>query len=192
MNEKIILTDIDGVVLNWETQFRLWMSDRGYNVVNNNQYDIHQLYDIAYHKAEQYCNDFNTSAYIIDLPEFRDAVTGISVLKEAGYRFIGITSIGDNHYTEKLRKINLEEKFGKDTFIEVHCINENKIPLLKSYTDISKFWIEDTPKNAEIGANLGYNTFLIDHLYNEYYKNDNIVRVNNWKEICDIILYTTW
>ena len=192
MTDKIILTDIDGVILDWETQFHKWMNARGHNIVKKGIYHMDEAYALSIDRAEQYLNDFNTSAYIIGLPTFRDAVSGIATLKDAGYRFIAITSVGENSYTDKLRKINLEEHFGKDTFVEIHCIGENKLPLLANYTDTSNFWIEDSPKNADIGVDLGYKTFLLNHPHNQFYKNGSVIRVDNWGEICKTILETTW
>lgn len=192
MTDKIILTDIDGVVLDWETQFHQWMNMRGHNIVKNGVYYMDEAYDLSTIRAEQYLADFNTSAYIIGLSTFRDAVSGIASLKDAGYRFIAITSIGDDYYTSKLRTINLEDHFGKDAFIEIHCIGENKEPLLKKYKDISNFWIEDSPKNAELGVELGYTTFLFNHLHNQYYINDKVIRIDKWKEISETILNATW
>lgn len=190
--EKIILTDIDGVVLDWEIQFHNWMKERGHSIVRYDVYDIGETYSMAYNKAESLVEDFNTSAYVIDLPSFRDAISGIASLRDGGYSFIAITSIGDNYHTDMLRRINLENCFGKNVFREIHCINENKRPLLEKYKDISDFWIEDTPKNAEIGIEIGYKTFLFNHLHNQFYMNDKVIRVDKWKEISETILNATW
>ena len=35
---KVILTDIDGVVLDWETSFYEWMSNKGYDAKNAGVY----------------------------------------------------------------------------------------------------------------------------------------------------------
>lgn len=188
--EKIILTDCDGVILNWESQFHSWMNARGYNITKNSVYEIHDTYGIAQHRAEKCIEEFNTSAYIIGLPAFRDALSGVATLKERGYRFIAITSVGDNPYTEILRKINLENLFGKDTFLEVHCLSESKgkKSTLDKFNNSGLPWIEDLPKNAKLGADLGLNTFLIDHPYNQYFEDDRITRVQNWKHICEILI----
>lgn len=185
MSEKnIILTDIDGVVLNWETQFHLWMNSRGYNQIRNGVYDIKDAYEISYEKSIDHLNNFNTSAYIIDLPAFRDSLSGIATLKEQGYKFVGITAIGEDYYSKLLRKINLENLFGKDTFIDLICVEKDKKPHIQKYSEESVCWIEDSPKNAEVGCEFGIKTFLMNHLHNEYYKNNNIHRVYNWKDIC--------
>lgn len=188
MNTNIILTDIDGVVLDWETQFHKWMETRGYNLTKKGVYYMDEAYSLPKERAIRYLEDFNTSAYISGLPTFRDSISGIATLKDNGYRFIAITSVGSDFYTDKLRRINLEEHFGKDTFVEIHCIGENKRTYLEKYRNIGNYWIEDSPKNAEIGVELGINTFLMNHSHNQYYDNDKVIRVDNWKQICEYIL----
>lgn len=188
--EKIILTDCDGVILNWESQFHLWMSDRGYNITKNSVYEIHDTYDIAQDRAIQCIEEFNTSAYIVGLPSFRDAISGVARLKEHGYKFIAITSVGDNPYTDLLRKINLENIFGSETFLEIHCLSEaqGKRSTLEKFKNSGLPWVEDLPKNAKLGSELGLNTFLIDHPYNQYFEDETITRVQNWEHICEILI----
>jgi FMN phosphatase YigB (HAD superfamily) len=125
---------------------------------------------------------------MIDVPAFKDAISGIGKLKENGYKFIAITSVGGDYNTDRLRKINLEDHFGKNTFIEVHCIEGNKQAYLEPYRGSGMYWIEDLGKNALLGANMGLNTFLLDHPYNQDCAHERITRVNNWAEICNNIL----
>ena len=190
VTDKIILTDCDGVILNWEKQFHRWMNDRGYNVVKSGVYEIHDTYDIAQERAMKYVEEFNTSAYLIDLPPFKDALSGVATLKENGYKFIAITTVGGNYHTHYLRKINLENLFGKDTFVELHCLSESegKKNTLERFKDSGLYWIEDLPKNAKLGADLGLRTLLIDHSYNKDFNDDRIIRVRSWKDICNIII----
>jgi len=187
--EKLILTDCDGVILDWESQFHKWMNDRGYNIVKSGIYEMHDCYDIAQDRAEKCVQEFNTSAYLIDLPAFRDALSGVAILKERGYKFLGITSVGSNYHTEMLRKINLENLFGKNTFVDIHCVetSEHKRKHLESYKDSGLYWIEDLPKNAVMGADFGLKSILINHPHNQYFEDDRITRVQNWNHICEII-----
>lgn len=188
MNNKTILTDVDGVCLFWEQHFHKWMNARGHNVVKQGIYEMHDTYNVTRDRAERFIYEFNTSSYMIDVPPFRDAISGIGKLKENGYNFIAITSVGGDYNTERLRNINLEDHFGKNTFIEVHCIDGDKQLYLEKYRDSGMYWIEDLGKNALLGANMGLNTFLIDHPYNRDCSHERITRVNNWAEICNNIL----
>ena len=40
MNNKIILVDCDGVLLDWEHSFKLWMKEKGYEVKNDVEYSM--------------------------------------------------------------------------------------------------------------------------------------------------------
>lgn len=190
MNDKIILTDVDGVVLYWEQHFHNWMNKRGHNVVKTGIYDICESYGVATAKAESLVEEFNTSSYMIDIPPFRDSLSGIAKLKENGYKFIAITKVGGDHNTKRLRAINLKDLYGNDTFIELHCLpdSESKKPFLEPYKDSGLYWIEDVFKNAVIGADLGLKPIILNHAYNEDFYDHRIIRVDTWAQICQIIL----
>lgn len=190
MIEKIILTDIDGVVLFWEQHFHGWMQKRGYNIIKPGIYDINESYHLPNNRAEELITEFNSSSYMIDVPPFRDSLSGISRLKENGYRFVAITKVGGDHNTKRLRSINLEDHYGKDTFIEIHCIQheDSKKPYLEPYKNSGYYWIEDVVENAIIGADLGLKAIMMNHSYNKYYDDPRIIRVDTWAQICQIIL----
>jgi hypothetical protein len=46
--DKLILTDVDGVLLNWEYAFNIWMQRHGYKLGKNaNSYDMGERYDLT-------------------------------------------------------------------------------------------------------------------------------------------------
>ena len=47
MNSKLILTDADGVLLDWEWAFSVWMRERGYTLTADNKksYYLHHHYN---------------------------------------------------------------------------------------------------------------------------------------------------
>jgi uncharacterized HAD superfamily protein len=47
-------------------------------------------------------------------------------------------------------------------------------------------WVEDKAENAELGVEMGLNTFLIDHVYNQGEFHE-VTRVKNWKEIYEYV-----
>ena len=71
--EKIILTDIDGCVLDWEFAFRQWMEVQGHDLQDKNSYYINKAFNLAGSKAERLVRTFNESAAIGFLPPLRDA-----------------------------------------------------------------------------------------------------------------------
>jgi hypothetical protein len=44
---KVILTDADGVLLNWGYAFDVWMTEKGYTAVNKLKYNIGEIYGIT-------------------------------------------------------------------------------------------------------------------------------------------------
>jgi hypothetical protein len=188
-HDKIILTDCDGVCLDWESHFHEWASDRGLNRVQHGIYEIPATYNMSKERARELVNDFNTSSHILTMPAFRDARSGIATLVERGWRFIAITSVSDDPVVAKLRTMNLEYLFGGEAFIDVQCLEMgiDKDEALMPYMDSGMWWIEDKDINAITGANMGLNTILMDHLHNKHVSDPRIKRVENWAQIVDVI-----
>ena len=115
-NYKIILTDCDGVLLNWEAAFHQWMESHGRKVVASGMYDIAQQYGLTKPEGKTLIKIFNESAWMGYLKAFRDARSGVAKLYEHGYRFHCITSLSLDQKAQRLRAYNLENVFGKGTF----------------------------------------------------------------------------
>lgn len=190
MIQKKILTDCDGVCLDWENAFHKWITERGYNKVQHGTYDLSVAYDLHQKLKHDVVKEFNNSAWMCCLPPFRDALSGVARLVEAGYQFDVITSLGLDPYAMKLRQQNLDTVFGKTPWNSLTCLDTaaDKDDALKLYCDSGLYWIEDLPKNCEAGLKVGLKPILITHDHNKDYYNPDVIRVNNWNEICDLIL----
>jgi hypothetical protein len=191
--KKVILTDADGVLLNWEYAFSCWMEQHGHNHVEggNLMYDIGKRYNISKEQGKQLIKIFNESAAIGFLPALRDSMYYVKRLhEEHGYVFHCITSLSLDENAGKLRRMNLEKLFGKTAFEKVICLDTgaDKDQALVPYKDSGLFWIEDKLENAEVGLNLGLRPVLVEHGFN---MNDSIKpgikKVVNWKEIYEYI-----
>lgn len=190
MTEKLILSDVDGVLLSWEDQFHAWMQARGQQRLHSMSYMLHEHYDgMTMDESERVVREFNGSGWMLGLPAFRDARVGVARLVDAGYRFHAITAMGECPYVKELRRINLDRVFGHGVFVEVTAtaLDGSKQPVLEQYRDSGLPWIEDKPENAELGHKMGLSTFLVDHLYNQV-DVDGCMRVSCWSDICDSIL----
>ena len=190
MIEKIVLTDADGVLLDWEVDFNKWMTKHGYEKKVFGVYAMEVAYGISRVECKKLIREFNSSAWVRYLPAFRDARSGVAHLVEAGYKFVCITSLSLDEKAAKLRKRNLEAIFGKDVFTEIVCLDTgaDKDEALEKYKDSGLYWIEDKTQNANLGQTLGLNSILIDHSHNkEDVTNKGVVRVGNWAQIVDII-----
>jgi len=189
MKNKVILTDCDGVILDWLYAFDQWMARHGYTVVEEGQYDMDLKYGMERTEAKRLIRMFNESAAIRKLPPLRDAIKYVRKLhEEHGYIFHAITSLSKDQYACHLRTKNLRELFGDTAFEKYVYLDTgaDKDDELIKYEGTGCWWIEDKPENAECGVRFGLNSLLIDHDFNEYYTGD-IPRVKNWKEIYTII-----
>lgn len=188
---KTILTDCDGVILDWETHFHKWMRSKGYDKLNANTYDIHEQYPgMVKAEAKAHIREFNESAWMCCLMPFRDATIGISQLVEAGYVFDVITSLSSDPYAKKLRQQNLNTHFGETPWNRLECLDTgaDKHSALEPYRDSGLWWIEDKPENAVVGADMGLRSIIIDHAHNREESDPRIQRAANWAEVVKIIL----
>ena len=190
---KIILTDADGVLLNWEYAFCTWMEQHGYTQIENgnHEYDIAKRFGITRDEAIAKVKVFNESAAIGFLPALRDAMFYVKRLhEEHGYVFRCITSLSLDPNAYKLRKMNLEKLFGETAFEQLVCLDTGapKDDALVPYKDSGLFWIEDKMENAQLGIDLGLKSILVEHGFN---MNEAIpkgmFKATNWKEIYEHI-----
>lgn len=190
MQEKIILTDCDGVLLNWERMFHLWMDVRGYTRQDSTNYDISYAYGIEKSLGHDLVREFNASAWIRYLPGYLDARSGVAKLQEAGYKFVCITSLSLDKYARLLRIDNLNDVFGRDTIADVICLDTgaDKDGELAKWKNTGYYWIEDKAENAVTGAELGLNSLLLTHKHNNDFEHEQVKRVANWAEITQVIL----
>lgn len=191
MRDKVILVDCDGVLLDWEYAFDVWMVHHGYSIVNKSAYKIADRYDVE--NGNDMIRLFNESAHIGFLPPLRDAIHYVKKLhEEHGYIFHAITSLSNDQNAQRLRTINLERLFGKTIFEKYVYLDTgaDKDDALKQYYGTGCYWVEDKLENALVGCLNGLDSILMAHPHNiefNEYRNINIRRVQNWKEIYEII-----
>ena len=192
-NNKVILTDCDGVILNWEYAFCTWMEQHGYTQIadGNRYYDIGERFGITRDEAFAKVLIFNESAAIGFLPALRDAMFYVKRLhEEHGYVFHCITSMSADENAQELRKMNLRKLFGKTAFTKYIILDTgaDKDEVLEKYRDKGYWWIEDKITNAVVGQELGLKSLLVEHGHNMDFEHPEIPRVKNWHEIYDIIV----
>jgi hypothetical protein len=192
-DEKIILVDCDGVLVDWLHSFAMWMEQHGHKQLSSPDecYDIHTTYGISKEKAKELVRYFNQSATMCCLPPLRDSVKYVKKIHEdLGYVFHCITSLSLDQHAGQLRKLNLENLFGKTAFDKLVCLDTgaDKDDALLPYLDTGCMWVEDKPENAELGANMGLNSILMTHAFSKDYSHEDVTKVDNWKEIYEMLV----
>lgn len=187
--DRKILADVDGVLLDWESAFDAWMQEKGFAKCEANitAYGMDLRYDITKARATELINIFNESAWMGFLKPLRDSVEVLDRLACEHWHIECITSLSTDHWAGELRRMNLERWFGK-TVRRVVCLDTgaDKDEILREYKN-SHFWIEDKPENAIAGLNAGHKPILITHPHNKDFNHPDVVRVDNWQQIYNII-----
>jgi len=192
--KKVLLIDVDGVILDWNTEFDAHMVGLGY--------ELRQGYDKYYHLPHRYNVDaetmheiitgFNTSVAISTLSAYKDSLTYLKKLNELGFAIHAITSIGDNRISRHYRATNLKKVFGGDMFASISCVPmySSKVEALSEWKDTGYIWVEDTPTNANAGLELGLTPYIIPHSYNDG-EHTHIPRVSHdtpWEDLYAVII----
>jgi len=190
--KKIILVDADGVLLNWEYAFDIYLQQHGFSKVEGAEfeYDIGKRYGIDREQGKRLIKIFNESAAIGFLPPHRDAMFYVKRLhEEHGFIFHCITSLSKDKNAQELRKMNLRKLFGETAFEKFVFLDTgaDKDEVLDKYRDTSYYWVEDKPENAVVGFERGLKSLLMEHGHNMDHLVEGIPLVKNWKEIYEII-----
>jgi FMN phosphatase YigB (HAD superfamily) len=190
-HDKLILTDCDGVTVDWLGSFNAWAAKQGFTQAEDGhtEYKMSRRFNISVEVAHKLVTEFNHSDEIERLQPFEDAVEYVKRLhEEHGYRFHAITSLSDDPIAAKRRERNLAELFGDGVFVDVTCLGmgSHKRDALAKYQGSGLWWIEDHPVNADDGHNLGLRSVLIEHGHNMDHECPYPV-VKNWREVYALI-----
>tara|TARA_R110002020_G_scaffold290894_1_gene506298 strand:- start:186 stop:782 length:597 start_codon:yes stop_codon:yes gene_type:complete len=194
MRDKIILTDADGVMLDWEFSFTQWMKRHGHFPVRTDCYSMGKRYNMSGEEALRYIREFNSSANIGFIPPLRDSIKYIRKLhEEHGFIFHCITSVSEDPHAKRLREQNIHNLFGVTPFERIVCLDTGapKHDVLKEYEGSDCFWIEDMIDNAQAGLEAGLDPILMSHEHNTDRDHPEFTVVKNWREIYDIVVGET-
>ena len=179
MQRKILLTDIDGVVLDWQKHFNKYL---------DHYYPGEELFDPTVfaqgERTGKIIKEFNNSAWIGFLEPWKDSVEVLTELKKMGWKIYGCTSMGTDQYANALRKKNIETLM-PDVFTQLDIIPfmQPKGNWLAPWKGSGAVWVEDKWSNAIIGADMGIKTFLMKQSYNSKQDYQGVEKVDNWRQI---------
>ena len=197
-SNRIILTDVDGVLLEWENHFTKWMITRGHKLKEDykSEYDMGKrfiFYSNVFNEDPNYIKlairEFNKSAWMATQPPMPGSQTWVKLLHAEGWTFIPISSQTSDIPAQELRKRRLEELFGEYAFYNFHILDtgQDKDDILAEFHGTGLWWIEDKWTNAYAGLKYGLKPLFVDHPYNREYSHPDITRVNNWQDIHKIV-----
>ena len=188
MSKKVIVTDVDGVLLKWEDAFQIWMEHQGFERVKGHQFIYNAAEQFGLNKTEgkKWVRLFNQSAAIGFLPPLRDAQEIVKLLNNNyGYRFVVCTSLSKDKAAQELRTQNLKKIFG-DVFDEFVYLDTGADKDAALYKLAKKYrgclWIEDKLENCEVGAKVDFESVLMEHGYNMNLDHDFFV-AKSWEDI---------
>ena len=187
---RVILTDCDGVLMNWEYAMNVWMQTQGYKIVEDGQqyYDMKDRYNLPSSVGRRLVRQFNESAAMGFLPPLRDAMYYVDLLhRKHGYTFHMITALSNNEHAQLLRIQNCKKLFGETAFTKfIFCdTGEDKDEVLEPYRDSGLLWIEDKLLNAQTGDRLGLESIMVEHAHNM--DNDEFPTFATWKDIYEYV-----
>lgn len=187
MSKRMILCDVDGVLLHWESAFDRWMLRQGYQKVKENSYNIGDHYDLDKTASKLLIQIFNESATMRYLDPIDGASHYTKKLHEDGYKMVLITSQTLEPMAHLARQDNLQDKFG-NIFQNVVFLDTGspKDEILKEMPKGS-FWIEDKPENALAGLEAGMIPIIFTCAHNRDFKHKDVVRCDTWKDIYQFI-----
>ena len=182
-NNKLVL-DCDGVLLDWNVGFRAWMARHEFHEKNDLYYSISKRYGIEKASASQLVRQYNESAAVGFLDQYKDAREGLYALSAMGYNFDIVTAMSNYEYSQRLRERNLEAVFPHITFDRIFYTETgaDKLEVLREhYANSGLFWIEDKVENAIHGQQVGMRPLL---LRNPHHESETIPS--------DIPIFDTW
>ena len=192
-HEKIILTDVDGVLLDIHTSMNHFL-EKEKNIIFddsewNKTYWLSEILNVTKDVERDLFAEFSQSDYFKNLSARECALTSLQNLANDGWRFVAVTAAGQGLKSQNMNKVlqnrmdNLEKHFG-NVFEDIHITNvfDCKSPVLKRYNPT--WWVEDSVTNAIVGHENGHRSVIMHTRHYAAEKNTiNLPVVQSWGEI---------
>ena len=187
---KVIITDVDGCILNWNRSFLEYIKSLDIKPKKDfhSCWDLEEWLGLSTNEVDNLAKDFNTTKNFTNLKSDYKSDVYIPLLHGMGYDFIAITACGSSDITTKYRTINLNNLF-PGIFKEIFCCDHNyeKNSILENLPK-SKYWVEDHYHNCKFGNEYDHRCFLMNHPHNNHIVDDTVTMVNDWEDIYERII----
>jgi FMN phosphatase YigB (HAD superfamily) len=187
MMNKTLLTDVDGTLLDFATDFHIWMKDRGYEASGT----LHETFEIdvvygctreqALHEVEAFCE----ADVFKSLPSILGSLNVIRRLKADGWHVVAITSCHASPAAIENRLENLRYLFDIQPQDVIFAgLMGDKREILARFPPA--IWVDDHYRHIDEGLEAGHKCFVIDMPYNrQESNNDNplVERIVHWAQL---------
>lgn len=169
MSKPVIITDVDGVTVKWQSGLPYFAQKYNLpvtnilNMMSSERFILPaELFECEEELAIKLLLKYNNSDFIRYLAPYNDALKSINKLKEE-YDFVAITALGDSVDANLNRRFNLNALFpGAFTDIMVCDYNESKDALLEKakekYGSRIVCYVDDLPKHVAAAYSVFKNT----------------------------------
>lgn len=192
--ERWALLDCDDVLVDWIGGFQRFVSGvRGAEIsTRNDSWDMTKWLNLPHEEVMKLINRFNeTDRGFESLAAISGAQRALTTLRAFGYRLAIITSSSVHPSSVERRARNVSSLYG-DLVERLHIVplGETKEHVLAGYSNA--IWVEDNPKNAELGARLGHRSFLMraSHNGNVHGVQDQkgVIHVHGWEDLTPLAI----
>lgn len=182
-----VLLDCDGVLLDWESAFREWVTTKLRRPIAAQPTDwcLSKWLGVTKEESSALVEEFNAGEHFSRLRPLPGAVWAIYELAASGYEMHVITSCAANPKIAARRRENLADHFG-GVFASVTCLDlgQSKVKALVQH-DPGAIWIEDNFNHALTGHALGHRTYVLRYPHNQKHEHGSsgLTWCDNWPEI---------
>lgn len=190
MSKKLILCDVDGVLLDWTSRLPHYMQELGQAVepairlhATGEFTPLTEVFDMDREQELEFIRSYNRTGHLSQLTAYRDALLYVKSLSE-DYDFVAITAIGTDESIIQARTENLEFWY-PGIFKDVVCVGvqESKFDALSKYS--RSIFIDDQPRYVDEAIRAGHIGVRLKRRVNDAPHQGFNPR--NWAEVNDLI-----
>jgi len=180
--DKIILTDIDEVLLKWLPTFKNFIKSH-YNI---DYPEDNHVGDVLGEDGFKYVHEFNhTSKHFANLHAYSDALSILPKLHNEGWKIVGVTACGTEDDVIAMRKTNLYAVFGH-IFDDILTVNYTDSKLIHLNRYDTTWYIDDAWKHVFEAADI-HKCIHLKRIFELDKSDPRIINANDWYDVYNII-----
>jgi len=165
---RILLTDVDEVLLDWISAFRAWVVEHGYTVQGERPIDRNiagwvvpssgvPLKESEALRLVEVFNESDSFEHILPRAHSQEV---LPLFKRAGYHIVAVSSCTNNLDARAKRERCLQRRFN-NCVDKVICLplGASKKEVLRAFPPA--IWIDDDIRNVQDGAEVGHRAYLM-------------------------------